>query len=441
MAGDTEGDTVRGWRKSVSQTGPVAYAADRAFAVLTDEAVARARCADGVDRVVLRCRKRGLELHLYRSGKPARWYARPRVGGERKRINLGPLGALPTVAEANAALAAALAGAAVHGKGSLEDRGTFGGLVADFLAEFEARKRARSAENYRGALTRLALPRLGKTELRRIRRADLVECLKAAHADLVAKGLKGTEAQTLRAAVQGAWRWGLAQGRVEADIVARLPVLVEENPRENVLTDAQLALFWRATDPADCSPLSNTMAHAFRCALLTAQRIGAVLLARACDLDLDLDLDAGVWRILPQDGTKIVGVPHHVPLPPMAKQAWAAALASSMARGEGFVFPADRGRRSAAGSIRQDSAANAMARLREERPDLGEATLQDLRRTARTRIAGAVHREDAERWIGHVVGSKVERTYDRSQHLDEKRAAAEAWEACLGGLGIGVADA
>ena len=38
--GDTERDTGRGRRKSVSQSGSVAYAADHAFAALTDEAVA-----------------------------------------------------------------------------------------------------------------------------------------------------------------------------------------------------------------------------------------------------------------------------------------------------------------------------------------------------------------------------------------------------------------
>jgi integrase len=401
-------------------------AANESFSVLTDEIVARARCADTVDRVVLRCRKRGLELHLYRTGKAARWYARPTIKGRQHRLNLGTLEARPTVAEAHAALAEELLKADRHGTVAIEDRSTFAGLVDDFLADFRKRKRTRSTENYENALTRFALPALGQKKLRQIRRADLVDCIDQTYDALVGRGLKGSEVATLRAAIQSVWRWGMTKGRVELDLVARLPTPVANDPRATVYSDEQLVVMWDATTPGAEAPISNLMAAAFRAAMVTAQRIGAVMLTRANDLDLV----AATWTIRPMDGTKVKTL-HVVPLPPMALEAWRSALAISDAQGDQPVFPADRGRTSKAETLRQDSASNAMSRLRTQCPALGAVTLHDLRRTARTRISGKCHREDAERWLGHVIGTQVERVYDQDQHLDEKRKAAMAWESYL----------
>jgi integrase len=404
-------------------------AANESFSVLTDEIITRSRCADTVDRVVLRCRKRGLELHIYRTGKTARWYARPTIQGKQHRLNLGTLDARPTVAEAHAALTEELLKVDRHGAGAIEDRSTFGGLVEDFLADFRKRKRTRSTENYENALTRFALPALGQKKLRQIRRADLVTCIDQTYDALVGRGLKGSEVATLRAAIQSVWRWGMSKGRVELDLVARLPTPVANDPRATIYSDEQLEAMWDATTPGAEAPISNLMAAAFRVAMVTAQRIGAVMLTRASDLNLD----KAMWSIRPMDGTKVKTL-HIVPLPPMALEAWRSALAISEAKGDQPVFPADRGRTSKAETLRQDSASNAMSRLRTQCPALGAVTLHDLRRTARTRVSGKCHREDAERWLGHVIGTQVERVYDHDQHLDEKRAAAEAWESYLAKL-------
>jgi len=413
----------------VSAQRSVVLAANESFSVLTDEIITRSRCADTVDRVVLRCRKRGLELHIYRTGKTARWYARPTIQGKQHRLNLGTLDARPTVAEAHAALTEELLKVDRHGAGAIEDRSTFGGLVEDFLADFRKRKRTRSTENYENALTRFALPALGQKKLRQIRRADLVTCIDQTYDALVGRGLKGSEVATLRAAIQSVWRWGMSKGRVELDLVARLPTPVANDPRATIYSDEQLEAMWDATTPGAEAPISNLMAAAFRVAMVTAQRIGAVMLTRASDLNLD----KAMWSIRPMDGTKVKTL-HIVPLPPMALEAWRSALAISEAKGDQPVFPADRGRTSKAETLRQDSASNAMSRLRTQCPALGAVTLHDLRRTARTRVSGKCHREDAERWLGHVIGTQVERVYDHDQHLDEKRAAAEAWESYLAKL-------
>jgi integrase len=58
-------------------------------------------------------------------------------------------------------------------------------------------------------------------------------------------------------------------------------------------------------------------------------------------------------------------------------------------------------------------------------------TLHDLRRTARTHLAGlGVRREVAERCLNHVIKG-VEGTYDRHDYFDERRQALEQWTAQL----------
>jgi integrase len=53
--------------------------------------------------------------------------------------------------------------------------------------------------------------------------------------------------------------------------------------------------------------------------------------------------------------------------------------------------------------------------------------LRDIRRTCRTLMARVgVKRDIAERVLGHVVGSKVERTYDHHSYTSELRVAVSA---------------
>jgi integrase len=57
---------------------------------------------------------------------------------------------------------------------------------------------------------------------------------------------------------------------------------------------------------------------------------------------------------------------------------------------------------------------------------VGDWTLHDLRRTARTLMARAgVPRDDAKRCMGHVIGTKVDRIYDRWAYSKEKKCAYE----------------
>jgi integrase len=59
-----------------------------------------------------------------------------------------------------------------------------------------------------------------------------------------------------------------------------------------------------------------------------------------------------------------------------------------------------------------------------------DCTPHDLRRTARSWWSNLEHgqsRDVMERLLGHAVGGKVERIYDRSLHLPAQRKVADAW--------------
>jgi integrase len=54
-------------------------------------------------------------------------------------------------------------------------------------------------------------------------------------------------------------------------------------------------------------------------------------------------------------------------------------------------------------------------------------TIHDLRRTARSLMSRAgINRDHAERVLGHVIGSTVERTYDRDPYIEAKAEALAA---------------
>jgi integrase len=59
---------------------------------------------------------------------------------------------------------------------------------------------------------------------------------------------------------------------------------------------------------------------------------------------------------------------------------------------------------------------------------VGQFTVHDLRRTMRTGLSNLkVSTETAERTIGHLVGSKIQRTYDVHAFEEERREALQKW--------------
>lgn len=80
--------------------------------------------------------------------------------------------------------------------------------------------------------------------------------------------------------------------------------------------------------------------------------------------------------------------------------------------------------------IRPETLTHALRKARDRGAfgDIPNFTVHDLRRTLRTHITRTgCDRDTAERILNHQVGSRVERVYDRYDHMEEKRLALQAW--------------
>lgn len=145
------------------------------------------------------------------------------------------------------------------------------------------------------------------------------------------------------------------------------------------------------------------------------------------------DLDAGVWT-LGREYTK-TRTPIRIPLADPVI-AWLKE-AKVFAFGKPYVFPARRLVRSRMGQPRKnrydhvspDTLNVALKRL--NLLDIEHFTVHDMRRTARTHLAGlGVDRFVAERSLNHKLRN-VEGVYDRHDYFAERAAALAAWASLL----------
>lgn len=161
-----------------------------------------------------------------------------------------------------------------------------------------------------------------------------------------------------------------------------------------------------------------------RLLLLTGQRLAEVTGMRRSELSEDL----GTWTI-PKERTKNKRE-HVVPLPPMARE-----LISSVAElSSEFVFSTDGRCPVNLGSRIKGRLDRAMATAQKWR-------IHDLRRTAVTgMVEASVPPHVVELVVNHAGGARagVAGTYNRSEMLDERRAALEKWAAKVEGIVSGV---
>lgn len=210
----------------------------------------------------------------------------------------------------------------------------------------------------------------------------------------------------------------------ERDIIGASPTFgvrkpAPENSRERVLSDAELAIIWRAA-VAEGHPFGDLV----RLLILTAQRRVEV----AALLWPEIDLVTFAWS-LPGSRTKNKR-PHVVPLSEAAAE-----LLESIPRyaGGDFLFGMS-GRSSFSGfsraKARLDERIATLAKKELEAKKVDPWTLHDIRRTAATRMADlGVMPHIIEAALNHISGSKagVAGTYNRSLYEPEKRAALELW--------------
>jgi len=306
------------------------------------------------------------------------------------------------------------------------------------------------------SLRKHVLPALGARPIAAISRQEVKEL----YASIEASSGNGS-ANTALEVIRRVFAYALDETTL-LNFSPAVGIRVHKNPpRRTTATDAQLRLLWEVLEEAKQpvaykrevtiqargagsrpNPAYATGA-ALQVALLTLQRRGEVATMRACDLDLE----RGLWTIPPE--VKKERKAAVVPLSPEAKAIIEAALERS---GGPYVFPDAAGeahlmpktmtrfmeRLRKRDAKRREDAAARLERGTERagdlellaRPPFKDVTTHDLRRTGRTKLTGeelGIDPAIAERVLSHVVGSRVQNTYDVNSYLGPKRAALNAW--------------
>ncbi|MBU7587899.1 MAG: integrase arm-type DNA-binding domain-containing protein [Sphingopyxis terrae] len=305
-------------------------------------------------------------------------------------------------------------------------------IVADnWLASYQldrhGKPRRQSSINIAATVVRHLKSQFGSRRIDELGRADIIAAL-----DAIAPGKVGMRSSVFSYG-RILWKWAFARELVDVIPFAALSAPAKPVSRDVILSDAELAIVWRASRKVE-----YPFGPAFRLLLLTGQRRSEVFGMRW----EELDGKAATWTI-PADRAKNAQA-HVVPLSDLA-----VAEITAMLTQPGKAAPVDwpkRGllfstnnRTPASGiskaKLRLDAAAGEIAE--EAGVKLSEWRLHDLRRTVATGLQKlGVRLEVTEAVLNHISGSKagVVGIYQRHDWAGEKREALDLWARHVSGL-------
>ncbi len=379
----------------------------------------------------------GLCLRVSASGA-ATWSFRyrPRDGGGYQRVTLG---ALPAVGLADARDHASRLRLDVAGgsdpqrermakRAAVANAFSFDRLAQRYLDEYAKPRKAswRNDESY------LKRPRQvwGERDAASISRRDAIELLD----DI--KATAPVSANRTHSVLVTFFNWAVEDQLLELNPIAGLKKRAVEGAKDRTLTDAEIRVLWRQTEPAN--GIDDDIAAALRIVLLVGVRPGEAAGALRHELfDLD-DPKKARWEI-PAERTKARRA-HVVPLAPMAREIFRGALAQRQDNSTG-VFGSRFFNRE---TLARHTLSRALQRLigQLDRRDRAAASLldnpptpHDLRRTVATGLSRlGIAREDRLAVLAHVAGDVHGVVYDKYERLKEKRTALMAWERHLATL-------
>jgi integrase len=297
---------------------------------------------------------------------------------------------------------------------------TFETLAKRYMDEHARRhKRPRSIEEDERNLNKHVLPKWKKRDYRKIRRADAIDLIEA----MVAAGTH-TAANRVHALISKVFSFAVDSDLLEANPVARLQKRGKEKTGHRILSDDELALFWRKIVH---SPVTRPVGLALRLCLLTAGRENEICGVRLDEIK-DLDGDDAALKI-PGSRTKNKR-DYLIPLTPLAVETIKQAK-EMVSDGSEYLFmstrkkgrPIDRHSLPVAMArfcAALDGKAGAAKSLRADPP-----SPHDLRRTAATRMSAlGVPKEDRDACLNHARVD-VGKHYDLYERAAEKRRALQ----------------
>ncbi|MBK5927988.1 tyrosine-type recombinase/integrase [Rhodobaculum claviforme] len=372
------------------------------------------------------------------------WIQRLTIHGKRREIGLG---GFPTVTLSEAREAAAenkraayRGGDPLAAKRQTREALTFSTAVDRYLAAKLAEFRSdKHRKQWRATLDTYANPVLGDMQVAAIAVSDVQRVLAPIWAS------KTETASRLRGRIESVLAWATVQGHRTGDNPARWagnlkellpkPSKVAKSGNHPALALADVARWW-----VDLAKREGIAARALQLVALTGARSGEV---RGMVWD-ELDLDRALWTV-PAVRMQKGNREYRVPL-----TAEAMALLNGLQRVEGspYVFAAPRG-----GALSDMSLSAVMRRMHADKAacDIaggtseGKAGWRDprsgrpavphgLRSTFRQWAAECGHDRDmSEMQLAHVVAGAVERSYQRADMLERRRAMMAQWAAFLRG--------
>jgi integrase len=271
---------------------------------------------------------------------------------------------------------------------------SFPAVVEDFMKRHVQKKGLRSESEIRRNLDKTILPAWRSRDFTDISRKDIAKLL-----DEVEDKSGPVAADSVLAFISMMTRWYAA--RHDTYVSPVVPGMRRSNPKERagsrIFTDDELRLVWEAAE-------ANGLFGAFvRLALLTGQRREKIASMKWTDIE------NGVWTVPAEAREK--GTPGALVLPPLALE-----IIEAQPRYQSNPYVFAVGSKYLTGFSKAKDRFDAKVRIAPWR-------IHDLRRTARSLMAGAgVEDGIAELVLGH--GKKgVEGIYNRFKYRDEKAAA------------------
>jgi integrase len=268
----------------------------------------------------------------------------------------------------------------------------FASVAADFLGA--CRLKPKTLYNYDYHLKKLWKP------LHRLPLSGISRQVVASHLRAIAQENGTVTANRARSTLSSMFAWAIGEGFCESNPIIGTNV---KEPRERVLTDAELAAIWKAAPDDDYG-------HIVKLLMLTGQRRDEIGALRWSEIDTDAKLIA-----LSSTRTKN-GIEHRIPLSGEAR-----AVIGRCIRHRDLLF----------GLGPNGFAAWSRKKLELDKAcNIKDWILHDLRRTCATRMADlGVQPHVIEAILNHISGHKagVAGIYNRSTYAAEKRAALDLW--------------
>jgi len=345
-----------------------------------------------------------------RAGGSKTWVAQYRVGGRQRRESLGDVRKV-RIEDARKVARQRFASVelGIDPRAGQKPAITLRKAAATYLDVKRDRLRSATFGQLTYHMEKLWKP-LFDRELNAIKRADV-----AARLQDIVKAHGRTSAARARANLSALFGWAQREGLCEHNPVQNTNNPAEGIPsRDRVLDDAEVKIIWDNCRADDFGAITKLL-------LLTGcrkQEIGQLSWS-------EINFDTGMMAI-PRERTKS----RHALILTLPQLAIDILRAQPRRDGSNYVFGGRKGGKNgfAAWSWCKLDLDNRITSARGAA--LPRWTLHDLRRTTRSGLGQlGISPDIAERCIGHIKGSAVERTYDRYTYQPQIKAALAAWAA------------